>query len=156
MRPTYCNPGFLPHPIKSKLIGHVSNYCREGTNQIKKFNPYIAISPSNKVGSTVILDRGLHEKCITEMLSDNLTYRKLSKDPTADIAGSLARILQEGVSLGVLSDKNKGSSIWSKTLSVPSFTLYQRPIKGGFAPPLRPIIAGIGSLVENICSWLDD
>lgn len=27
--------------------------------------------------------------------------------------------------------------------------------KGGFPPPLRPIVAGISSLNEHLCAWLD-
>lgn len=100
------------------------------------------------------MDRGLYEKMILEMLNDKFTYCSLTSDPTEEITILLDHILQEGVSFGILSDRQR-ENLLVKDPICPIFHTLSKTHKNNFPPPLRPIIAGIGSLTENICSWLD-
>lgn len=67
---------------------------------------------------------------------------------------SLESVLQEGLSLDVLTQKEFDSL----NAQHPIISIYHglpKIHKGGFPPPLRPIISGIGSLCERLSEWVD-
>lgn len=74
--------------------------------------------------------------------------------PTTEIQLALECDLNEGIALGVIDDKVKENLI-NKFPVCPVFHALPKIHKGSFPPPLRPIVAGIGSAVENTCIWLD-
>lgn len=89
------------------------------------------------------------------MFSDELTYRTLTQDPTDAVRIALKRTLQKGICLGVINDKIK-QHLLPKPPVCPVFHAFPKTHIGFFSPPMRPIIAGIGSLIENTCTWLDN
>lgn len=157
--------GIFQHMVELELrqISSVSsehkcnNLTREESIALKLLqkNSYITIHAADKDGSTVVLDRDLYEKYALEMLSDEQTYRTLTCEPTREISVALDRIVCEGVSLGVLDDKLRDHML-VKFPVCPVFQALPKVHKGLFPPPLRPIIAGIGSLLEHTCQWLDN
>lgn len=60
-------------PMKAFI--HNLSYKGRKVLQSLSQNSHIVIRPSDKGGSTVIMDRGLYEKFVPEMLSDKLIYR---------------------------------------------------------------------------------
>lgn len=74
--------------------------------------------------------------------------------PTKEKQLALECDLNEGIALGVIDDKVREHLI-NKFPVCPVFHSLPKIHKGTFPPPLRPIVAGIGSAVENTCIWLD-
>lgn len=119
-----------------------------------KENVNIVVRPADKGGSVVLLDRDLYFSLILSTLEDNLSYRKLVSDPTIAFSKALDTLLLEGVALGVLSQK-ESDSLKVKHPVTPVFHGLPKVHKNMFPPPLRPIIAGIGSLCEKLSQWVD-
>lgn len=122
------------------------------TSKSLRANDNIIIRSADKGGCTVVLDKGLYIKQINEMLLDRNTYRPLKLDPTKDVQLALEHVLNEGIALGVINGKIKEHL----TNTIPVFHALPKTHKGIFPPPSRPIVAGIGSVVENTCIWLDN
>lgn len=70
-----------------------------------KNNRHIIVRSAEKWGSVVVLDKGLYEKLISLMLSDNNVYKHLSHNPTRNITHTQKCLLWEGVELGIINDK---------------------------------------------------
>lgn len=101
-----------------------------------------------------MLDTEVYRAQNEMLLSDVNAYLKLVANPTAAFQLKLSNLLLDGVHLGELSPRQM------------EFIMVQHPItavfhslpkihKGGFPPPFRPIVAGIGSLNERLCGWVD-
>lgn len=84
--------------------------------------------------------------------NDTNTYLKLSANPTPTFQIELSKLLLEGVHLGVLTPRQM------------EFIMAEHPVTAVFhslskihepPPPFRPIVAGIGSLNEKLCGWVD-
>lgn len=73
-------------------------------NELKN-NEHIVIRQSDKGGCIVVLDKELYVSLVLSILRDETTYRRLSSDPTTIFQRSLNTLLEEGFSLGVLSDR---------------------------------------------------
>lgn len=99
----------------------------------------------------MVLDSGLYNKLNLEMLSDVNTYRYLSSDPTKVFSNKLKCLLQEGVAMGAITKKNSEDLFVSHPV-IPVFHSLPKIHKEVFPPPLRPIVAGIGSLSERLGS----
>lgn len=120
-----------------------------------KDNTNVIIRPSDKGDSEVVLDRGLFVKLVYDMLGDTNFCHKLTSDPTTQVRAALECLLAEGVTLGIIDNKRK-EHLLVKDPICSLFHALPKTYKQVFPPPLRPIVAGIGSLVENLCIWLDD
>lgn len=68
------------------------------------------------------------------MLMDTSTYRVLTHDPTADFAIALERLLNEGLALGVLDEKQKNVML-NKFPICAIFHALPKVHKGVFPPP---------------------
>lgn len=114
----------------------------------------ITIRSADKGGAVIILDSGLYDLLNKDMLKDQDTYRSLAQNPTNAFQSSLSKLLADGLELGAISetDMEKLSIPYPIT---PIFHSLPKIHKGVFPPPLRPIVAGIGSMGERLSAWVD-
>lgn len=63
-------------------------------------------------------------------------------------------LLDWGVRDGVFTQA-LAENLYNDHLVIPIFHSLPKVHKNVFLPPLRPIVAGIGSLGENLGAWLD-
>lgn len=117
-------------------------------------NEQIVIRSADKGGAIVVLDSELYRKVNYDILSDVHTYRALSYNPTSVFQNKIRDLLQEGVSLGVLTER-MAQDLYVDHPIVPLYHSLPKVHKGTFPPPMRPIVAGIGSLNERLGSWVD-
>lgn len=78
----------------------------------------------------------------------------LGEDPTAVFTITLGRLIQRGITMGIINDK-LGDFLCISHPIMAVFHSLPKVHKGGFPPQMRPIVAGIGSLNERLCAWLD-
>lgn len=101
-----------------------------------------------------VLDTGLYISLNKSMLGDADTYRQLSCDPTNIFQQQLKTLLNEGVEMGALTNTD-AEKMFIQCPIIPIFHSLPKVHKGVFPPPLRPIVAGIGSLGERLSAWVD-
>ncbi|XP_056390398.1 uncharacterized protein LOC130284250 [Hyla sarda] len=178
IRPLYSsNPGFYPVASRSEALDKFqelverdlvelhnkvsvtrgySNLDRSEKIAMKELeaNPYIVVRNSDKGGNITVLDSGLYKTLNNDILADRNTYCKLKGDPTRAFQDALKKVLKEGVELGAI-DKKLEESLFVTSPVIPVFHSLPKLHKGLFPPPLRPIVAGIGSLVERLGEWVD-
>lgn len=97
---------------------------------------------------------GLYKKLNLDFLSDWNTYTQLSQDPTMLFQKKLKSVLQEGVIMGAITQKLADKQFVIDPV-VPIFHSLPKIHKYVFPPPVRPIVAGIGSLGERLGNWID-
>lgn len=83
-----------------------------------------------------MFDRDLYQSMVQSLLHDDATYRILRGDPTTDFKLALSKILEEGLSLGVLT-KIIFDHLYIRFPVVPIFHGLPKTPKGVFPPPLR-------------------
>lgn len=113
----------------------------------------MVVRQADKGGNIVILDIGLYAKLNLDLLSDRDTYMPLDHDPTILFSAQLKNIINRGFSTGIL-DKKQSEYIYVSNPIMAVFHSFPKIHKGGFPPPHRPIVAGIGSLNKHLCAWL--
>lgn len=101
----------------------------------------LVIRQADKGGAVVLLDKGLYLRENTLMLSDAFTYRKLESNPTNVFKAKLETLVNEGVSLGVLSEK-QAKFIIVDNPRIPIYHSLPKIHKSIFPPPMRLIVLG--------------
>eukprot|EP00079_Xenopus_tropicalis_P034390 XP_017948161.1 PREDICTED: uncharacterized protein LOC108646244 [Xenopus tropicalis] len=114
----------------------------------------IVIRKADKGGQIVILDRNDYFKEAHRQLSDSTTYKLLEKNPTASFQQELDILVQEALMFKVIDDK-LASFFKIENPKTAIFHYLPKVHKKERPPPGRPIIAGIGSLGENLCEYID-
>eukprot|EP00079_Xenopus_tropicalis_P032370 XP_017946141.1 PREDICTED: uncharacterized protein LOC108645441 [Xenopus tropicalis] len=114
----------------------------------------IVIRKADKGGQIVILNKSDYVFEAHRQLSDRETYLPLEKSPLNIYASELDALLQEASSFNIIDDKliayiKKDTPKSAIFHHLPKIHKKERPPVG------RPIIAGIGSLGENLCEFID-
>eukprot|EP00079_Xenopus_tropicalis_P025906 XP_012819539.1 PREDICTED: uncharacterized protein LOC101732444 [Xenopus tropicalis] len=114
----------------------------------------IVIRKADKGGQIVILNKSDYVFEAHRQLSDRETYLPLEKSPLNLYASELDALLQEALSFNIIDDK---LIAFIKNDTPKSAIFHHLPkIHKKERPPVgRPIIAGIGSLGENLCEFID-
>ncbi|XP_031747711.1 uncharacterized protein LOC116406864 [Xenopus tropicalis] len=114
----------------------------------------IVIRKADKGGQIVILNKSDYVFEAHRQLSDRETYLPLEKSPLNIYASELDALLQEALSFNIIDDK---LIAFIKNDTPKSAIFHHLPkIHKKERPPVgRPIIAGIGSLGENLCEFID-
>lgn len=105
-------------------------------------------------GTVVVLDKNDYRSSIETILEDSSTYMVLPSDPTRTFQANLKTLIQEGISLEVLS-QSQADYIYVENPVTPILHGLPKVHKGVIPPPMRPIVSGIGSLNERLCEWID-
>lgn len=87
-------------------------------------------------------------------MKDEDTFVQLSQDPTTLFQSKLKSILQEVVSMGAITQKLADKLFVTDPVVLILHSL-PKIHKQVFSPPVRPIVAGIGSLGERLGKWID-
>ncbi|XP_056419511.1 saxiphilin-like [Hyla sarda] len=114
----------------------------------------LVVRQADKGGAVVILDKGLYRQINLDMLSDPNTYRVLRSDPTSIFKQRLVELVDLGKEKGFFTLREADFLIVEYPI-IPIFHSLSKIHKLCFPPPCRPIVAGIGSLSENLCAWID-
>uniref|UniRef100_A0A803JYE2 Helix-turn-helix domain-containing protein n=1 Tax=Xenopus tropicalis TaxID=8364 RepID=A0A803JYE2_XENTR len=117
-------------------------------------NRQIVIKAADKGGSVVVMDAGRYEREIMRQLSDTDTYTPLDKDPTDYFQKLLGDLLSEGLSTGILSNKEY-DYLHCTNPTIPIFHTLSKVHKSLEDVKGRPIVAGIGSLNEGLSCYID-
>lgn len=102
----------------------------------------------------IILDRGLYCKLNKNILQDSNTYTCLPYNPTNQYSKLLKYLLEIGRDKGVLTTV-EADRLFVENPIVPILHSLPKVHKEVFPPPLRPIIAGIGSMEERLSAWMN-
>lgn len=116
--------------------------------------PGVVVHQADKGGAVVVLDKELYLKENKKMLSDKKNYTCLGSDPTSIFKEKLEKLINEGLHLGVPTQKQ--TNVLNKEHAcIPVFHSLPKMHKPGFPPAFCPIVTGINSLNENLCAWVD-
>ena len=118
-----------------------------------KSNPTVMVLPADKGRATVVLDKAEYEEKVLHMLSDEKTYQKLKKDPTASCKRKLVSILSRLKDEGKLSD-DLYIGLYPTSEKIPQ--LYCLPKVHKKDVPFRPIVDYTGSIGYNTSRFLAD
>ncbi|CAJ0942722.1 unnamed protein product [Ranitomeya imitator] len=93
--------------IRDTASNTTNNLTKKQRNIIKEIQDMkdITIKMSDKGGVVVIMDSSQYRNGILDLLSDDTTYRKLKSDPTFIYKTKMDNVIQDGLSLGVISSK---------------------------------------------------
>lgn len=97
---------------------------------------------SDKDGTVVVLNSTDYQQYMTTMLQDSDVYTKIPKDPISLFQTQLIRLLQEGLHLNIISQKEIDYII-NENPQTP--ILHGLPKVHKLPPAMRPIISGIDS-----------
>uniref|UniRef100_A0A803KFZ4 Reverse transcriptase domain-containing protein n=2 Tax=Xenopus tropicalis TaxID=8364 RepID=A0A803KFZ4_XENTR len=139
-----------------KKFSHVNNLSfkeRKALTDLEKDNT-IVIRKADKGGLIVILNKQDYLSEVQRQLSDNLTYRTLETNPLSYFEIELDALLSEALEFEIIDDK-LFSFLKPDKPKVAIFHYLPKVHKKERPPPGRPIIAGIGSLGENLCEYID-
>ncbi|XP_033114265.1 uncharacterized protein LOC117114686 [Anneissia japonica] len=108
----------------------------------------LTILPADKGNTTVILNSTDYERKMIDMLSDESTYKKIKKDPTAGYKRKLTVILNR------LMRKENNTQSTQRRENIPQ--IYGSPKIHKDNTPLRPIVDYTGSITYNVSRSLAD
>lgn len=146
----------LHNKVKSNSDIGNDNLTRKERLAVKNLveNGNLVVKNADKGGAIIVLDAELYRLLNNLMLADDKMYVKLKNDPTNVYKEKLNLLLRWGVCEGILS-KGVSEKIWIEHPVAPIFHSLPKIHKDIFPPPMRSIVAGIGSLGENLGAWLD-
>ena len=114
----------------------------------------IIIKPADKGGATVVWDRRDYQTECLRLLDDTRNYRKLESDPTIGLKQSITMMVEHAEVNGWISPKEADFLI-CKNPRIPYFYILPKIHKNLTHPPGRPIVSGIGSLLEPLSRFAD-
>lgn len=117
-----------------------------------KNNKDLIVRRADKGGAIAILNGGLYRKFNQDILSDRNTYTQ--QDLTVIFLKKLKSLLQEKAIMGAITQK-LADKLFVTGLVVPILHSFTKIHKEVFPPPIRPIVAGLGSLGEWLENWND-
>ena len=75
--------------------------------RVLRKDDFIVILPADKGNATVVLNRSVYDQKMKEIINDNSTYRKLSRDPTTRIEKKISGMIRDVHRRGGIPDKLK-------------------------------------------------
>ena len=155
-------PPGLAHELRPKLssiissakapIPNISKEESQALQTLAKDND-ILVMPADKGRSTVVVDKEEYSQKVRGILSDEKTYLKLMKDPTARCKSKLVAMLAKLCKDGKITETQK-RYLYPTSETIPR--LYCTPKIHKPGNPLRPIVDYTGSIGYNLsCSLAD-
>lgn len=102
----------------------------------------------------MILDKELYSSLVKSMLNEKKDISEIIVGSYCTLKKSLELTLQEGVGLGLLTQK-EFDYLSIKYSIIPIIHSLPKTHKERFPQPPRPIISGVGSLCERLSEWVD-
>ena len=119
-----------------------------------KNNDSVIIKPADKGGAVVIMDIIDYRAECLRLLSDERTYQKLAQDPSQGLKSEIDILVEEAENCNWISRKEADFLRQSKPRT-PYFYILPKIHKNTLPPPGRPIVSGIGSLLEPLSTFVD-
>ncbi|XP_053545365.1 uncharacterized protein LOC128636363 [Bombina bombina] len=140
---------------KQKGTSH-SNLTRKERKAINSLqnNDSIVIRQSDKGGSVVVLDKSTYTCEALRQLNDPKAYTSLRRDPTMQYQSMLKDLLYDGLEMGII-DRKSFDCLLVDNPVMPIFHHLPKVHKSLSEIKGRPIVAGIGSLLEPLSKWVD-
>ncbi|KAJ1198333.1 hypothetical protein NDU88_002175 [Pleurodeles waltl] len=131
-----------------------TNIPQEATLKCLTSDPTIVIKWANKGGATVILPQKMYKDECLRLLGNTQHYKRLSRDPTPEIQEEIAFLVSRGSENNWLT-KEEAAFLIQTNPKVPYFYILTKVHKGKIPPPGRPIVSGIGSVLEPLSQFCD-
>lgn len=126
---------------------------QKALDELRK-NADIIIKPADKGGAVVLLTKeGYNLQCL-DLLSDQKFYRKLTTDPTKRLQRTVELMVEEA-EVNQWVSQHEATFLKSKSPRVPYFYSLPKIHKNRNPPPGRPIVSGIGSVLEPLSQFAD-
>ena len=136
-----------------KTFHNLSKAEHQAVQQLSR-DDTIVIKPADKGGATVILPAVLYRNECLRLLGDQTTYKKLLIDPTPPLKNKINTILEEAEVHDWIS-KQEIDYLRRTHPVTPYFYILPKIHKQVDPPPGRPIVSGIGSLLEPLSQFVD-
>ncbi|XP_069495412.1 uncharacterized protein [Ambystoma mexicanum] len=117
-------------------------------------NPSIVIKPADKGGGIVVMSKAQYINMMDTLLQDDVSYKKLRKDPTRDIRTEIESVVQFALDRKWITEKESKFLITSQS-RIPTMYSLPKIHKNQENPPGRPIVSGCGSILEPLCKFID-
>ena len=117
-------------------------------------NPDLVIKPADKGGAVVIMNRAAYQIECKRLLSDTRTYRPLTSDPSPDLRATITSLAEHALANGWIS-KRECDFLVCRQPRTPYFYILPKVHKHPTTPPGRPIVSGIGSILEPLSKFAD-
>ncbi|XP_075208158.1 uncharacterized protein LOC142313057 [Anomaloglossus baeobatrachus] len=117
-------------------------------------NGDLVIKEADKGGNIVLWPVKLYLEEAQRQLSNRNVYQPLPSDPTNVFKTKVDRLLLDAHQKGIISKKEL-DFLSVRSPVVPTFYMLPKVHKSLLKPPGRPIVAGIGSIFEQLCAYLD-
>ncbi|XP_069495233.1 uncharacterized protein [Ambystoma mexicanum] len=142
--------------LETCVKSHNSNFSKRQRASALKLakDKNLIIRQADKGGAIVLMNRSDYIKECERLLSDNVSYLKLTGDPTA----RLTKIIKENVTLACDSEmisKQESEFLTREQGRIPVFYILPKVHKGLVDPPGRPIVSGVNSILEPLSKFAD-
>ena len=148
LRATMCS--MLRKPANLKVEQNLDRLEREALRDLKN-DKSVTILPADKGRCAVVMNTEEYVSKCEDLLPDESTYVKLSRDPTQKYKKEIADQLRGLKETGMLSN-NLYRRLYPTTDTAPRFYGLPKVHKANL--PLRPIVSSIGSITDNLAKHL--
>ncbi|KAJ1203497.1 hypothetical protein NDU88_007282 [Pleurodeles waltl] len=114
----------------------------------------IVIKQADKGGAIVVMNTTDYRSECCRLLSDTTYYTKITDDPTRRLQMQIRCLLEEARNNSWISPK-EAEFLDTKDPIIPYFYCLPKIHKGVLPPPGRPIVSGIGSVLEPLSIFCD-
>ncbi|XP_078520483.1 uncharacterized protein LOC144785472 [Lissotriton helveticus] len=138
---------------KAKVFHNTNKQEQQAIRELAGNNEII-IKPADKGGAIVLQTRESYDTECLRLLSDRRNYTVLHDNPTERLRTRIGSMIEEGLAHDWLS-KHEAEFLQQPTPSVPYFYCIPKIHKSMSNPPGRPIVSGIGSILEPLSKFAD-
>nr|XP_033798820.1 DNA (cytosine-5)-methyltransferase 3-like [Geotrypetes seraphini] len=117
-------------------------------------DPNIVIKSADKGGGIVVQDTDAYVIEARRQLSDRQYYTELPSDPTVTISDLIHHILLQALEQGIITDREY-RFLHQNYPTIPVIYFVPKIHKHLSKPPGRPIVSGIGSVLEPLSDFVD-
>lgn len=138
---------------ESKQKSNVTRKEKIALQQLRE-DESIILKKADKGGAIVLMDTTQYMEEALKQLSDVAVYQHLKKDPTVQYKKEVDDIIEEAFMLGHISLETKKALV-NDHPRVPILYLVPKVHKDLKAPPGRPIVSSIGSILQPFATYVD-
>ncbi|CAJ0927374.1 unnamed protein product [Ranitomeya imitator] len=117
-------------------------------------NTEFLVREADKGGNVVLWPHEMYSIEVLRQLNNTNNYHVLPSDPTWVFKGKLDHLIKEATGEGIL-NKREADFLVTHHPVVPTFYILPKVHKSLNRPPGRPIVSGIGGIMERPCIYLD-
>ncbi|CAJ0961852.1 unnamed protein product [Ranitomeya imitator] len=137
----------------TSFLGNLSGEERRALGDLRSNKDFL-IKEADKGGNVVLWPHSLYLEEAHRQLGNDRFYKKLPSDPTAVFAVKFRHLLERARDLGIISH-HEFEFMWVEIPVTATFYMLPKIHNDSQRPPGRPIVAGIGSLCEKACMYVD-